>query len=534
VDRDAGDVIMLTDAAATAAHHAAFAGDIDLLQRLRAAGAPLDARLPDGMQPIHWACFGGRVAAVELLLSWRVSHVDATAGKGQSLLALAAQRDQPLVVFCLVKHGADVQLADSSGDTPLHWAAFKGNVQSAALLLYLGASPTAADAYGATPLHLAAQSGAISIIELLLDGEYAEACDGALEAQDAKGRTPHAVAQEHKQAHAASALRSFDRRPSLLRRLVACGSADGSSGSRSSARAAAARTGRGPLFWCFVASLWVVMATHALVLQPPPPSATASASGPAWLHGLFWLAVVAKQACLLVTTLGDPGDVASTAERRAAYNAALELATAGHVDAASQSYGALCHSCHLVRPLRSKHCAVRRRCVGCFDHVCPWVGTTVGGRNYVRFLGFLLTALVANLLHLCASAAFVVGRVRTSTGLGVEGAWVLLLALYLFALLVFTAAMLLYHTQLVLANLTTNEQAHPTRYPYLVDEATGRLANAFDGGLTANLLDLWYRRRLLAADPYIYTKRFAKWRQLVAQMEEAGESGSEMAPLCSQ
>ena len=87
------------------------------------------------------------------------------------------------------------------------------------LLLYLGASPTAADAYGATPLHLAAQSGAISIIELLLDGEYAEACDGALEAQDAKGRTPHAVAQEHKQAHAASALRSFDRRPSLLRRL---------------------------------------------------------------------------------------------------------------------------------------------------------------------------------------------------------------------------------------------------------------------------------------------------------------------------
>ena len=69
-------------------------------------------------------------------------------------------------------------------------------------------------------------------------------------------------------------------------------------------------------------------------------------------------------------------------------------------------------------------------------------------------------------------------------------------------------------------------------YSYLLDE-TGRFANTFDGGLKANLLDFCYRRRLLAADPYVYTKRYDKWRKLVAQVEAGESGGGEMAPLVS-
>merc|ERR1712113_170464 len=45
----------------------------------------------------------------------------------------------------------------------------------------------------------------------------------------------------------------------------------------------------------------------------------------------------------------------------------------------------LCHTCHIVRPIRSKHCRIARRCVLLFDHYCPFVGATIGLYNYPWF-----------------------------------------------------------------------------------------------------------------------------------------------------
>ena len=54
----------------------------------------------------------------------------------------------------------------------------------------------------------------------------------------------------------------------------------------------------------------------------------------------------------------------------------------------------LCHTCHIVRPLRSKHCSVQKRCVSCFDHFCPYVNNTMGSRNYKYFILFMAFGLV--------------------------------------------------------------------------------------------------------------------------------------------
>ena len=72
------------------------------------------------------------------------------------------------------------------------------------------------------------------------------------------------------------------------------------------------------------------------------------------------------------------------------YLQALELAAEGHVEEAA-ALGPLCHTCRIVKPLRSKHCNKLKRCVPVFDHHCPYVGTTLGAGNYRSFVFFMVS-----------------------------------------------------------------------------------------------------------------------------------------------
>jgi hypothetical protein len=43
----------------------------------------------------------------------------------------------------------------------------------------------------------------------------------------------------------------------------------------------------------------------------------------------------------------------------------------------------------LVKPERSRHCEICRRCVSVYDHHCPWVANCVGSKNYCLFYAFI-------------------------------------------------------------------------------------------------------------------------------------------------
>ena len=62
-----------------------------------------------------------------------------------------------------------ILLLDDCGDSALHWAAYKNNQQTFALLHYMGLPADKADEYGSTALHLAAAQGASAVVEYMIE-----------------------------------------------------------------------------------------------------------------------------------------------------------------------------------------------------------------------------------------------------------------------------------------------------------------------------------------------------------------------------
>ncbi|KAL7752711.1 hypothetical protein RI367_001713 [Sorochytrium milnesiophthora] len=53
--------------------------------------------------------------------------------------------------------------------------------------------------------------------------------------------------------------------------------------------------------------------------------------------------------------------------------------------------GAVCSTCRIPKPARSKHCSLCNKCVMRVDHHCSWVNNCVGHRNHPHFVAFLLS-----------------------------------------------------------------------------------------------------------------------------------------------
>ena len=163
----------------------------------------------------------------------------------------------------------------------------------------------------------------------------------------------------------------------------------------------------------------------------------------------------------------------------------------------------VCFSCHLIRPLRAKHCAITDRCYERFDHHCPWVGTTICEGNHVRFLLFVaLQAINGVCLAYLGSADAARGNGGgfggAAWGLIVaapvsRGSLVLLWLLHALLLPMLVAAQL----RQMSFNLTTNERMGIAKYSHFrsIRWVNGALAPIFDnpferGSPAANLFDM--------------------------------------------
>lgn len=168
----------------------------------------IDLHIPSkdkvGMYPLHWAVTEGAIPLVSMLLEHlqerpspplretsssslmqeennESTHnngtdttygIDARDASNCTPLLIAAQYGHPDLAAFLIRRGADPKAVDSSRDTALHWAAYKGSVEVCGMLLHmLGVEGhlDSQDAFGQCPVHLASLRGNVETLQYLLE-----------------------------------------------------------------------------------------------------------------------------------------------------------------------------------------------------------------------------------------------------------------------------------------------------------------------------------------------------------------------------
>mmetsp|Transcript_43396 Transcript_43396/g.107245 ORF Transcript_43396/g.107245 Transcript_43396/m.107245 type:complete len:576 (+) Transcript_43396:89-1816(+) len=150
-------------------------GEAERVLRLLFSGARHSVVDEDGWTPLHWASCHGHDAIVEALLE-----------HGAHLEHMPKDHAQPETPHShAAAHGGALPPGTNS---PLHWAAFKGQTSCFWRLLVAGLSPLEADASGNNALHLSASAGQLMIVQACLS-------DGLdPRAKNLYGNTPLALA----------------------------------------------------------------------------------------------------------------------------------------------------------------------------------------------------------------------------------------------------------------------------------------------------------------------------------------------------
>ncbi len=141
-------------------------GRLEIIDRLLAKGAELEAVNSNGQTALHVACYYGRIDTGRRLLS-RGANIN-TIDKQQMTPFLAACAKDVRLAQMLMDHGSDVKAVNKRGETSLHLACHANRHKIVELLLPRFENVDILDNRAQTPLELAVVRGNIDTTKLLL------------------------------------------------------------------------------------------------------------------------------------------------------------------------------------------------------------------------------------------------------------------------------------------------------------------------------------------------------------------------------
>lgn len=173
---------------------AAKAGHIKVVKRLlKEKNIEVDKALKDGTTPLMVASYEGNLEIVDILLK-AGANPKKTGPKGVTSLYWAADKNHPEIVARLLKEEtvlADVDKAVENGVTPLMASCATGSAYTVDMLLAAGANPNMSDLLGNTPLCWAIEKNHPAVVERLLKEENIE-----IDKANGNGFTPLMLAAE--------------------------------------------------------------------------------------------------------------------------------------------------------------------------------------------------------------------------------------------------------------------------------------------------------------------------------------------------
>ncbi|MHC4963243.1 MAG: ankyrin repeat domain-containing protein, partial [Planctomycetota bacterium] len=188
----------------TPLHYALFKNRTKAMEMLLKKGASINAANAYGMTPLHYFQSGGATSAARLIQAMLLSGADPTLQdfKGETILHLFCREmeDFPEVlqdiinkggnvnqangigeyplhlvsnnanyVRVLIQNGADPEVRDRQGLTPLVWGIYKKNESVLKALIEAGADVNTRAYNGCTPLHYAVWVGSVELLKLLVE-----------------------------------------------------------------------------------------------------------------------------------------------------------------------------------------------------------------------------------------------------------------------------------------------------------------------------------------------------------------------------
>ena len=159
--------------------------DPPTLKALLEGGADPNRPCPDKNRPsaLWQAVSENKIESTELLLA-HGANPNISDRSGNTPLHLAVAKNQSGTTELLLKSSADVNARNDNGQTPLWMASQQGNTDLARLLLENKADPNLQGEYGQTPLFVAAERGPADLVRLLLKNKANP------NIQDFSGQTP--------------------------------------------------------------------------------------------------------------------------------------------------------------------------------------------------------------------------------------------------------------------------------------------------------------------------------------------------------